>query len=54
MNNEPDAPINMTDTIARRLADLRATPAPIMNDRPADRSRNGMRIPRSPKRKIIR
>lgn len=52
MNNEP---INMTASIDRRLADLRSTPAPIMPNRPTDRSRNGMRGTRpSPKRRIIR
>ena len=33
-NNEP---INMTASIDRRIADLRATPAPIMPDRKARR-----------------
>lgn len=52
MNNEP---INMTASIDRRLADLRSTPAPIMPNRPTDRSRNNMRGTRpSPKRRAIR
>lgn len=39
----------------RRLADIRATPAPIMPDRPTDTSRNGLRtFRRSPKRRAIR
>lgn len=47
--------IDMTATIDRRLADLRSTPAPVMPNRPTDRSRNNMRGPRpSPKRRIIR
>jgi hypothetical protein len=50
MNNEP---INMTATIARRIADLRAT-APInMPDRPADRSRNAQRPPAPARRRRI-
>lgn len=37
MTNTPNDPITMTDTIARRLADLRNTPAIIMPDRKARR-----------------
>lgn len=37
MNNEPTAPINMTASIDRRIADLRATPAPIMPTAPIRR-----------------
>lgn len=52
MTNEP---INMTPSIDRRIADLRATPPIVMPDRPTDTSRNGMRGPRpSPRRRIIR
>lgn len=41
----------IADAIARRNAD---TPDFIMPDRPADRSRNGRRIPRSIKHRHIR
>lgn len=41
----------IADAIARRLA---ATPNFEMPDRPADRSRNGRRIPRSTKHRFIR
>lgn len=59
MTNRPNDLEDLTraiiDANARRLADIRATPAPIMPDRPTDTSRNGMRAPRrSPRRRIIR
>lgn len=57
INNDPITAINdttaaMIAATARRLADANAPI--IMPDRPADRSRNGRRIPRSVKHRANR
>lgn len=51
--NDPISRDSLRASQDRRLAELRATTT-TMPDRPTDRSRNGLRTPRSPRRRIIR
>ena len=50
-NNTPTAPLSHA---ARLALYSNATPTINMPAAPADRSRNGLRTPRSPRRRIIR
>lgn len=54
MTTSTSTPLSKMTPFERQALFSQATPTITMPDRPTDRSRNGQRVPRSPKRRIIR